>query len=85
MPNNQDAKPDVFLPVDDRVGEVGQRVDSPTICRQCSNAWMLLKQLRDAFELSEESPGKSDSRFALVEPNCLCKVFRSEPVDGPIH
>ena len=46
VPNNQDAKPGVFLPVDDGVGEVGQRVDSPTICSRRSNTWMLLKQLR---------------------------------------
>ena len=85
MPNNQDAKPDAFLPVDDGVGEVGQRVDSPTIGRRRANAWMLLNQLRDAFELIEESPGKSDSRFALVEPNCLCEVFRGGPVYEPIH
>ena len=60
-------------------------MDSAAICRRRSNVWMLLKQPRDAFELSEESPGKSDARFALVEPNCISKAFRGEPVNGPIH
>lgn len=85
VPNSQDAKPGIVLPVDDGVREVGQWMDSAAICRRRSNVWMLLKQLRDAFELSEESPGKSDSCFALIKPNSLSKVFRGEPVNGPIH
>ena len=85
VPNNQNAKPGIVLPVDDGVREVGQWMDSAAICRRRSNVWMLLKQPRDAFELSKESPGKPDARFVLVEPNCLCEVFRCEPVNGPIH
>ncbi len=46
---------------------------------------LLLQQPRDPFELCEETQGEPDSRFALVEPNCLCKILRREPVDGPIH
>ena len=85
VPNNQNAKPGIVLPVDDGVREVGQRMDSAAICRRRSNVWMLLKQPRDAFKLSEESPGKSDSCFALIKPNCLSQVFRCEPVNGPTH
>ena len=46
---------------------------------------MLLEQHGDPFELGKESPSQSDSRLPLVEPNCFRKVFRGEPVDGPIH
>ena len=85
VPNNQDAQAEVVVTVDDGVREVGQRVHSPTVCGRCSNARMLLKQLHDAFELNEESPGQSGSCFGLVEPDRLCEVLRREAVDGSIH
>jgi hypothetical protein len=52
----------------------------PTICRRRSNARMLLKQRRDAFEFGQETPGKSPSSFVLVEPNGIRKIVRGEPV-----
>ncbi len=85
VPNNQNTKREPFVPIDNRVREVGQRMNFATIRCRCSEARMLLQQLRDSFKLIEKSPGQSDSRFPLVEPHCLCKVFRGKPVDVPIH
>lgn len=85
VPDNQDAKLDACVPVDDRVGKVCEGIRSAPLVRRCSKAWMILEQTRDSFELSEETPSQSDSCLSLVEPSGLCKVFRGEPVDGPIH
>ena len=85
VPNNQNTKRELFVPIDNRVRKVGQRMNFATIRCRCSEARMLLEQLRDSFKLIKKSPGQSDSRFPLVEPHCLCKVFRGKPVDVPIH
>ena len=85
VPNNQNTKRELFVPIDNRVRKVGQRMNFATIRCRCSEARMLLQQLRDSFKLIEKSAGQSDPRFPLVEPNCLCKVFRCKPVDEPIH
>jgi hypothetical protein len=69
VPDNQNANPGIFVAVDDRVREVCQRVHFATIRRRCTKAWMLLQQFGDSFELGKESPGQSDARFSLVEPN----------------
>ena len=67
VPNNQNAKRELFVPIDDRVREVGQRVDSATICCRCSEARMLLEQLRYSFKLIKKSPSQSDPCFFFVE------------------
>jgi hypothetical protein len=85
VPDNQDADLGLVAPVDDRVGEVCQRVELPTMRRRSTKVRMLLQQLGDPFELGKESPCKPDSSFSLVEPNCVGEVFRSRSVDGPIH
>ena len=85
VPNNQNAKRELFVPINNRVREVGQRMNFATIRCRCSEARMLLQQLCDSFKFIEKSPGQSDPRFPFVELSCLCKVFRGKPVDVPIH
>ena len=85
VPSHQNAKPRIFPPVNDGVGKVGQRMNLPPIRSGCSKTGMLLQQLCHSFELCEKSPSKAGSRFGLVEPNCLCEIFRCEPVDGSVY
>ena len=83
--DHQYAKSGIFRSIDDGVGKVSQRVDPSAVCGRSSKTGMLLQQFCDALEFGEESSGEAGSRFAFVEPNCLCEIFLCEAVDELLH
>ena len=85
VPDDQDAQFAVVVAVDDRVGKVGQWVNSSAIGRRRSNARVLFEQHRHPLKFVKETPGESDACLALVEPNSLRQVCGRKPVDGALH
>ena len=82
---NKDAEFGVGLPLDDRVGEPGERVCAPVAAGGCSQVGKLAKEPYDTLELAQEAASDTCTSFTPVEAERVRKILIRARVNRHLH
>jgi hypothetical protein len=85
MAKNKDSEFGVGLPIEDRVGEPGERVRAPVVAGECSQVGKLVEEPCDTPELVREAAGDTCTSFTPVEAERVRKILIRARVNRYLH